>query len=159
MDTMEAFFLKSGHFSWFSKTGKGGLPYSPPSCAPVSVVEYVPISLNIPQYPSKSFYMFGRLLNMPRALNIGFELWHGCIYKGYTDFWIYLNMTHRLPNSVTKYIGNKMLRRFQNFSVCLGNTSAKKLPTTQQKPLYIAAAMALGYLCDQNIAAHENLGN
>ena len=159
MDTMEAFFLKSGHFSWFSKTGKAGLPYSPPSCAPVSVSEYVSISLNIPQYPWKSSYMFGRLLNMPRALNIGFELWHGCIYKGYTDFWICLNMTHRLQNSVAKYVGNKKLRRFQNFSVCLGNTSAKKLPMTQQKPLFITAAMALRYLCDQNIAALENLGN
>ena len=38
-----------------------------------------------------------------------------------------------------------MLRQFQKFSVCLGNTSAKKLPKTQQKPLYIMSAMASAY--------------
>ena len=32
------------------------------------------------------------------------------------------------------------------FSVFLGNTSAKKLPKTKQKPFYITSAMALGYL-------------
>ena len=45
-----------------------------------------------------------------------------------------------------KYVGNKMPRRFQNFSVCLGNRSVKKLPNTQQKPLYILLVMASAYL-------------
>ena len=34
-------------------------------------------------------------------------------------------------NSGAKYVGNKMLQRSHNFSVCLDNTSAKKLPKTQ----------------------------
>ena len=33
---------------------------------------------------------------------------------------------HSLRNSDAKCVGNKMPRRFQNFSVCLGNTSEKK---------------------------------
>ena len=32
------------------------------------------------------------------------------------------------------------------FSVCLGNTLAKKLPKTQHKPLHITSAMASAYL-------------
>ena len=47
-----------------------------------------------------------------------------------------------LQNLGTKNVGNKMPRRLQNFSVCLGNTSAKKLPKTKQKPLHITSAMA-----------------
>ena len=43
---------------------------------------------------------------------------------------------HNLRNSDAKYVGNKMPRQFQNFSVFLGNTSAKKMPKTQQKPLW-----------------------
>ena len=31
-----------------------------------------------------------------------------------------------LRNSGGKYVGNKMPKQFQNFSVCLGNTPAKK---------------------------------
>ena len=42
-----------------------------------------------------------------------------------------------------KYVGNKMLRRFQNFLVCVGNALAK---TNCQRPLYIMSAMPLAYL-------------
>ena len=42
-------------------------------------------------------------------------------------------------------MGNKMPRGFQNFSVCLGNMSAKKLSKTQQKLSYITLTMALAY--------------
>ena len=35
-----------------------------------------------------------------------------------------------LRNSGAKYFGKEKARRFQNFSVCLGNTSAKKLAKT-----------------------------
>ena len=39
---------------------------------------------------------------------------------------------YSLQNSGAKYIGNKMPRQIQNFSVCLGSVSAKKqLPKTQ----------------------------
>ena len=48
--------------------------------------------------------------------------------------------------SGVKYVDNKMPKRFQNFPVCLGNTSAKKLPKTQQKPMYTTSAMASSYL-------------
>ena len=47
------------------------------------------------------------------------------------------NIHHQtLQNSGAKYVDNKLPRQFQNFSVCLGNKSAKKLPKTQQKPIY-----------------------
>ena len=49
-------------------------------------------------------------------------------------------------NSDAKNIGNKMLRRFQIFIVCLGNMSPKKLLKTQQKPLYISLATASEYI-------------
>ena len=85
---------------WFSKKGRGGFPPSP-WCASVGVAEYAPISLNILKYPWKclnklfwlcqssenalSFYMFDRLLNIPRFLNVpGFGICHGCICKGCT---------------------------------------------------------------------------
>ena len=52
-----------------------------------------------------------------------------------------------LRNSSAKYVGNKQIPGwFQNFSVCLGNTLAKKLQQTQQKPLCIMSEMALAYL-------------
>ena len=38
----------------------------------------------------------------------------------------FFNIMHSLRNSGAKYVGNKMRWRFQNFSGCLGNTSAKK---------------------------------
>ena len=81
----------------------------PPTCMPVSVAEYASASLNIPKYPWKSLkklfwlwqgfeyssssYMFDRLLKMPQILNVpGFWIRHGCVSKGYTEFWICLNM-------------------------------------------------------------------
>ena len=50
------------------------------------------------------------------------------------------------PNSAAKYVDDKITRRFQNFSVCIGNASAIKLPKTQQKPLYITSAVTSVYL-------------
>ena len=40
-----------------------------------------------------------------------------------------------LWNSRPKYIGNKMMRQFQKFSVSLSNTLVKNLPKTWQKPI------------------------
>ena len=92
------------------KKGKGRLPLlSSPSCAPLSVTEYASISLNIPKYPWKclnklswlcqcseygwSSDMFNILLKMPQVLNVPrFWIWHGYICKGYTEFWICLNI-------------------------------------------------------------------
>ena len=54
--------------------------------------------------------------------------------------------TNSLQNSGAKYLGNKMSRQFQIFPVCLGNTSAKKLPKIQQKALPITSAMVSVYL-------------
>ena len=48
-----------------------------------------------------------------------------------------------LQNSGAQYVGNKMPRRFQDFSVCLGNTSEKEnLPNT----FYVTSAMASAYI-------------
>ena len=97
------FKTQSGPF--FQKSGNFFLP----SCAPVSVAEYASIFLNMPKYPWKwlnkllwlcqgseyasSSYMFGRLLKMPSVLNKPeFWIWHGCICKGYGEFWICLIM-------------------------------------------------------------------
>ena len=60
---------------------------------------------------------------------------------------LFVIIQNNLRNSGAKYIGNKMLRQFQNFSVCLANILEKKLLKTQQKPLYITLVMALTYLC------------
>ena len=81
----------------------------PSSCAPVSVIVYASISLNMPKYPWKclnklfwlcqgseyvwSSYMFDRLLKMNWVLNKpGFWIWHDCICKGYPEFRICLIM-------------------------------------------------------------------
>ena len=65
--------------------------------------------LNIPDFPWKclnklswlfqgiehawSSCMFHILLKMDQVLNQpGFWIWHGCIHKGYAEFWIYLNL-------------------------------------------------------------------
>ena len=115
MDTMRALFTKSGKFFWFSEKGWKGLRYFPCICAPVSMAEFASISLNISKYPwkclNKLFWlcpkklflqgseydwpscMFDRLLKMPCVLNVsGFWIWHGCICKGYAEFWILLNI-------------------------------------------------------------------
>ena len=55
------------------------------------------------------------------------------------------NTTNSLRNSGAMYVSNNMPRRYQNFSVCLGNMSEKKLARTQQKLLYITSAMASAY--------------
>ena len=95
METMRAFF--------FPKTG---LPLHS-GWVPVRVVKYASTSLTIHKYPwkylNKLFYaralnmldyltMFDRLLKMPWVLNApGFWIWHG-YYKGYTEFWTWVNM-------------------------------------------------------------------
>ena len=61
-------------------------------------------------------------------------------HKGFKSFRI------SLQNSDAQYVDNKMSRQFRNFSVCISNTSAKKLPKTLQKPLQIASAIAPSYL-------------
>ena len=70
--------------------------------------------------------------------------------KAFIEFaWLLSSCGCSLRNSDAKYVGNNMPRRFQNFSVCLGNNSAKKkkkMPKTQPKPLYITLAMASAYL-------------
>ena len=99
----------SSFFVSIFKKGQESPPLPPPSCAPVSVAEYASVSLNIPEYPWKclsklfwlcqvsectwSSYMFDPLLKMLRVLHVpGFWIWHSCICKGYTYFWIYVNM-------------------------------------------------------------------
>ena len=52
-----------------------------------------------------------------------------------------------LRSSGARHVGNKLMAGwFQNFSVYLGNTLAKKLLKTQQKPLRVMSAMVLAYL-------------
>ena len=109
MDSVRGFFFQNqGTFFDYHKKGRGGLPL-PPSCPPLSVAEYASIFRNIPAYPWKclkklfwlhqdseynwSSYMCDRLLKMSWVLNmLGFWIGHGCIYKGYNEFWIWLNM-------------------------------------------------------------------
>ena len=94
----------------FSIFKKGqGRTFTFPHIAWLSVAEYASTSLNIPKYPWKSLkklfwlwqgfeyssssYMFDRLLKMPQILNVpGFWIRHVCVSKGYTKFWICLNM-------------------------------------------------------------------
>ena len=105
-------------FSVFRK--EPGKPLRPSSCAPVSEAKYVSISLNISKYTWKclnklfwlsqgseyawSSYMFGRLLKMPWVLNMPeFWMWHGCICKGYREFWICLSMARSRCLNLRKY--------------------------------------------------------
>ena len=52
MDTMRAFFLKSGYYCGFSKKTGSASPLLP-SCTPASKAKYALISLNMPKYPKK----------------------------------------------------------------------------------------------------------
>ena len=69
------------------------------------MLEYLWISLNILENAcimlwlcegseyAQSSYKFDRLLKMFQVLNVSeFWIWHSCICKGYTEFWICLNM-------------------------------------------------------------------
>ena len=104
------FFPKSEHFFQFLKKGRGGLPRLP-SCMPVSVAICASVSLNITKHHWKclnkliwlcqgsedvlSSYMFNKLSKMSRIINLaGFWIWHGCLCKRYTEFWICLNIAH-----------------------------------------------------------------
>ena len=106
MDTIRAFFPKSGHFFRFLEKAVETTPHLP-SSATVSVAEYKSISLNKPKYPWKylnelfwlyhcseyawSSYLFDRLLKMTPVLNkLGFWIWHRCIRKGHAEFRICL---------------------------------------------------------------------
>ena len=107
MGTIRAFSPKSEHFFSIFKKGQGRPALlHPPSFMPVSVDEYVSISLNTPKYPWKCLYnvltmprlwthvkcyMFNRHMKMPQVLYVSESwIWHHCICKGYTEFWIYL---------------------------------------------------------------------
>ena len=97
------FFPKYRHFFRFSKRAGKTSPLNP-SCMPENAL----ISLNLPEYPLKSFnklfyaralkygwssYMFERLLKMPWVLRKPwFSIWHGCICEGYVEFQICLIM-------------------------------------------------------------------
>ena len=102
------FFQNQDIFFYFQNRAGEASPF-PPSSTPVSVAEYALISLKIPKYPweclNKLFwlcqgseytwlsYIFDRLLKMYQVLNVaGFWIWHGCICRGYTQFWICLNI-------------------------------------------------------------------
>ena len=119
--TKTFFFPNQGFFTQFSKKRRWGLPHSPPpSYVPVSVAEYGSEFLNIYKYPwnclkkpfwlsqgaeyAWSSYMFEKLLNMPQVLNMpGFWIWHCCICKDYTEFWISLNMA-QYASTMPEYV-------------------------------------------------------
>ena len=100
-------------FSIFRKgQGKSPPPHPPP---PASLPPSLP-SLNIPKclntlfwlcYSSEYawwFYMFKKLLKMPRVLNVpGFWIWYGCISKGYTEYWICLSMA-QYASKMSEYV-------------------------------------------------------
>ena len=85
MDTIRAFLSKVRILFQFFQRVQGRPPLFPISCAPVSVTEYAPVSLNMTKYPWEclikqfllcqgseyawSSYIFHRFLNMPRVLN------------------------------------------------------------------------------------------
>ena len=90
-----------------------------PSCTPVSVAEYAPISLNMPEYPWKwlnelfwlcqgseyacSSYMFGRLLESPPVLKAAFSEHGMVVYARVTQsseyVWLWLHNQWRLNMS------------------------------------------------------------
>ena len=94
-------------FSIFKK-GQGRPPPVSSSCTSVNVDWYASISLNIPKSSWKclnnvltmsGLWLFlivlhvWQALKMSRLLNVSeFWIWHGCICKGYIEFWICLNM-------------------------------------------------------------------
>ena len=91
-------------FSIFKK-GQGRPPPVSPSCTSVNVDWYASISLNIPKsswkclnnVPTMSgLWLFlivlhvWQALKMSRVLNVSeFWIWHGCICKGYIEFWMF----------------------------------------------------------------------
>ena len=106
-----AFFQNQSTSFWFSKKKK-----TTPSCLPVSVDQYMWISLNILSNACIIFwlcqgseytwspYMFGRLLKMRWVLDRSeFWTWHSFICKGYTEFSICLNMT-QYASVTTEYV-------------------------------------------------------
>ena len=110
LDTLKTTFWMENWTQRWKQWGpffpKTGLPLHS-GWIPVRVVKYASTSLTIHKYPwkylNKLFYaralnmldyltMFDRLLKMPWVLNApGFWIWHGC-YKGYTEFWTWVNM-------------------------------------------------------------------
>ena len=107
IDTIWAFLSRIRPFFRISKNSRGGLPPSPPKLQTCECGWMCIIFLNNPKYSWKCLhnvlchnseyswwsYMFDKLLKMPRVLNVSeFWIWHGSIWKGYTEFWIYLNM-------------------------------------------------------------------
>ena len=107
MDTIRAFFLKSEHFVLYSKKSRGGSPLVAHMWVWINKHQYPWISLNILENAwmlwlcqdseyAWSSYMFNRVLKclfMPQVLNVSeFQIWYSCICKGYTRFWICLDM-------------------------------------------------------------------
>ena len=103
MDTIRAFLSKIRTLSPF-QNGQGRPPLSPPPLL-VDVTEYSSTSLNITKYPwNCSGYARGPNMHdyltcstgfwrcLARVVNkSGFWIWHGCICKGYEEFWICLD--------------------------------------------------------------------
>ena len=107
MNTIKVFFPKAENSFRIFKKRQEQPPPLHSSCAPLRLAKYASVSLNIPKYPWKCFNrlfwlcqhseyvwsseMFDWLLKTPWVLNVSeFWVWHGCICKGYTVFWIYL---------------------------------------------------------------------
>ena len=62
-----------------------------------------------------------------------------------------------LWNSGAKYIGNKMPRQIQNFSVCLGNALAKKKKTAEDLAETFAYHIGNGFNIPQHFAKDYDL--
>ena len=101
------FFQKSGHFFWFSKRAGEAFP--------LPIVTRLWIWLNMHQYPwtclniLKSAWIncsdYARALNIPDPLTsstgiwrcLGLWIWHGWMWKGYTEFRISLIVAPYAP--------------------------------------------------------------
>ena len=106
MDTNRAFFPK--HFFWFSKKGRGGLPFTP-SCAPVGVAEYALITLSITKYPLKmlektvlimpGLWIYLIILRVPQAFE---DAWGSKCARVLNMMRLYMQGLHRILN-ITEY--------------------------------------------------------
>ena len=85
-------------------------------------------------------YMTGKMVNS----TVSFSKWKKEQWQSFylTKMLLFLAFEIQVLNTSAM----KMLRQSQNFSVCFGNASAKKLLKTQQNPLHITKAMPLACL-------------
>ena len=79
-------------------------------------------------------------------INPPLQTFYNCHHFFFSELFCLSMHFNSLQNSGAKYDSNKMLRQFQNSSVCFGNTPTKKLPKIQQKPLHITSAMVSAHL-------------